>query len=117
MEAPIERENKGVKLANQKLSKTSFEQRLQLTKSIFQLVGFFRKQAPVSKISFGRPLLSRDCVTGGSEGSADPPDFLKLQYKNAIKSEFSYLRDKFLEDLRSLTPLTFGPRGALGDYG
>ena len=48
----------------------------------------------------------------GSAGSADPPDFLKLNYENAIKSEFSDLKGKFLEDLRSLTPLTFGPRGA-----
>ena len=35
--------------------------------------------------------LHRGVVTGGSEGSADPPDFeksKKLSHKNAIKSEF-----------------------------
>ena len=45
-----------------------------------------------------------------STGSADPLDFLKLRYENVIKSDFSDLRGKFLEELRSLTPLTFGPR-------
>ena len=37
-------------------------------------------------------LICRGDVTGGSEGSADPPDFgksKKLSHKNAIKSEFS----------------------------
>ena len=29
-----------------------------------------------------------------------------------MKSESTELKGKFLEDLRSLTPLTFGPRGA-----
>ena len=33
-----------------------------------------------------------------------------LTFRNAIKTDFLDLRGKFLEDLRSLTPLTFGPR-------
>ena len=52
----------------------------------------------------------RDLASTGSAVSADPADFLKLYCKNAIKSDFSDLRGKFLEDLKSLTPLTFGPR-------
>ena len=51
------------------------------------------------------------CLLGaGTPRAADSPDFLKLLNENAIKSEFSDLRGQFLEDLRSLTPLTFGSR-------
>ena len=64
-----------------------------------------------SKSFFFSIFMSRDFASTGSVGSADPPDFLKLYYENAIKSKFSDLRGKFLEGLRSLTSLTFGPRG------
>ena len=50
----------------------------------------------------------RDDVTGGSEGSADPPDFLKLQCKNAIKCNFPVLGGQFWGIFWLLTPLTFG---------
>ena len=47
----------------------------------------------------------------GVSGVSCPLDFLKVSYENALKSEFSYLKGKILEDLRSLTPPTFGPCG------
>ena len=50
MEAPLEREIKsaGSGKNQAKKEKSSLEQRLQLTKTMFQLIGFIRKQAPVS---------------------------------------------------------------------
>ena len=49
MEAPLEREIKSAGGKNSaKKEKTSLEQRLHLTKTMFQLIGFIRKQAPVS---------------------------------------------------------------------
>ena len=50
----------------------------------------------------------RDPASTRSAASADHSDFLKLYYENVIKSEFSDLRGQFLDDLKSLTPLTFG---------
>jgi len=43
----------------------------------------------------------------GVSGVSWPP----WLFENAIKSDFSGLRGKFLKDLRSLTPLALGPRG------
>ena len=51
MEPPLEREGKGGKVSVQKAKKSSFEQRLQLTRTVFQLFSFFKKQAPVCKIN------------------------------------------------------------------
>ena len=53
MEAPLEREIKSAGGKNSaKKEKTSLEQRLHLTKTMFQLIGFIRKQAPVSIVSY-----------------------------------------------------------------
>ena len=55
MEAPQERETKGGKTslvaqnaAKNVTEKSTYQQRLQLTKTVFQLIGFFRKQTPLS---------------------------------------------------------------------
>ena len=47
MEPPLEREGKVAKAFMKKPEKNSFEQRLQLTKTVFQLFSFFKKQVPV----------------------------------------------------------------------
>ena len=41
MEPPLEREGKGGKVSIKKVEKSSYEQRLQLTKTVFQLFSFF----------------------------------------------------------------------------
>ena len=55
MEPPLK--NEGGKAANvfmKKPEKNSFDQRLQLTRTVFQLFSFFKKQVPVCiKIKFG----------------------------------------------------------------
>ena len=47
MEPPLEREGKAAKVFMKKPEKNSFEQRLQLTRTVFQLFSFFKKQVPV----------------------------------------------------------------------
>ena len=47
MEPPLEREGKGVKVSIKKVEKSSYEQRLQLTRTVFQLFSFFKKQTTV----------------------------------------------------------------------
>ena len=49
MEPPLEREGKGGKVSIKKVEKSSYEQRLQLTKTVFQLFSFFKKQTTVCK--------------------------------------------------------------------
>ena len=53
----------------------------------------------------------RDGATGGSEESVDPPDFSKLECKNAIKCSFW---GQFLCIFGLLTPLTFRIRTVPG---
>ena len=60
MEPPLEREGKAAKVlasAFKKPEKNSFEQRLQLTRTVFQLFSFFKKQVPVCiKTKFVYPI-------------------------------------------------------------
>ena len=62
MEPPLEREGgKAAKvlLLMKKPEKNSFEQRLQLTRTVFQLFSFFKKQVPVRiKTKFVVPIYS-----------------------------------------------------------
>ena len=62
MEPPLEREGgKAAKvlLLMKKPEKNSFEQRLQLTRTVFQLFSFFKKQVPVCiKTKFVDPIYS-----------------------------------------------------------
>ena len=60
MEPPLEREGgKAAKVFMKKPEKNSFEQRLQLTRTVFQLFSFFKKQVPVRiKTKFVDPIYS-----------------------------------------------------------
>ena len=59
MEPPLEREGKAAKVFMKKPEKNSFEQRLQLTRTVFQLFSFFKKQVPVRiKTEFVDPIYS-----------------------------------------------------------
>ena len=59
MEPPLEREGKAAKVFMKKPEKNSFEQRLQLTRTVFQLFSFFKKQVPVCiKTKFVDPIYS-----------------------------------------------------------